>query len=214
MARYREAVCRLCRREGIKLFLKGERCFSDKCAIEKRNFPPGQHGSGRGRRPKRKLVGYGLQLREKQKTKRVYGVLERQFRNYFDKAERQKGVTGENLLYQLERRLDTVAHRLGLASSRAHARQLVLHGHVRVNGKKINISSYLVNPGDEISLKEGLHQNVEAMRARDLGQGRSVPSWLEVDRQHFKGRVLGLPRREDIATPPIQEQLIVELYSR
>jgi len=212
LARYREAVCRLCRREGIKLFLKGERCFSDKCAIEKRNFPPGQHGSGR--RPKSKLVGYGLQLREKQRTKRVYGVLERQFRNYFDKAERQKGVTGENLLYQLERRLDTVAHRLGLASSRAHARQLVLHGHVRVNGRKINIPSYLVNTGDEISLKEGLHQNVEAMRARDLAQGRSVPSWLEVDRQHFKGRVLGLPKREEIVTPPIQEQLIVELYSR
>jgi small subunit ribosomal protein S4 len=205
-------VCRLCRREGIKLFLKGERCFSDKCAIEKRNFPPGQHGPGR--RPKGRPAGYGLQLREKQRAKRVYGVLERQFRNYFDKAERQKGVTGENLLYQLERRLDTVTHRLGLASSRAHARQLVLHGHIRVNGKKVNIPSYLVNQGDEISLKESLHQNTEVMRARDLAQGQSVPSWLEVDRQSLKGRVLGLPKREDITTPPVQEQLIVELYSR
>ncbi len=210
MARHREAVCRLCRREGQKLFLKGLRCFTEKCAIEKRNFVPGQHGQAR--RPK--LVGYGLQLREKQKAKRTYGLLERQFRTYVVKAERAKGPTGENLIVMLERRLDNVVWRMGLASSRAQARQLVLHGHIRVAGRKVNIPSYLVSVGEEIALKEKLHQNAMVLEARNLAQSQNTVPWLELDREHFKARVVALPKREDVQTPPINEQLIVELYSK
>ncbi len=210
MARHREAVCRLCRREGQKLFLKGLRCFTEKCAIEKRNFVPGQHGQAR--RPK--IVGYGLQLREKQKVKRTYGLLERQFRTYVHKAERAQGPTGENLIVMLERRLDNVVWRSGLASSRAQARQLVLHGHVRVNARKVNIPSYLVNVGQEITLKENMHQNTMVLEARNVAQSQNTVPWLEIDREHCRSRVTALPRREDVQTPPINEQLIVELYSK
>ena len=210
MARHRDAVCRLCRREGQKLFLKGLRCFTEKCAIEKRNFVPGQHGQSR----RAKLAGYGVQLREKQKAKRTYGLLERQFRNYFEKAERAKGPTGENLLVMLERRLDNVAYRMGLASSRAQARQLVLHGHVLVTGRKVNIPSYLVSVGDEIALKSKMHQNAMVLEARNLAQSQNLVPWLELDRDNFKARVVAMPKREDVQTPPISEQLIVELYSK
>lgn len=211
MARHREAVCRLCRREGQKLFLKGLRCFTEKCAIEKRNFIPGQHGQARRAK---KLAGYGLQLREKQKVKRTYGLLERQFRTYIEKATRAKGPTGENLIVMLERRLDNVVWRIGLASSRAQARQLVLHGHVRVSAKKVNIPSYLVNVGDEIAIKEKMHQNTMVLEARNLAQSHNTVPWLELDRDNFKARVVALPKREDVQTPPITEQLIVELYSK
>ncbi len=211
MARYREAVCRLCRREGQKLFLKGLRGFTEKCAIEKRNFVPGQHGQSR--RPK-KLVGYGLQLREKQKVKRTYGLLERQFRTYVHKAERAKGPTGENLIVMLERRLDNVVWRVGLSSSRAQGRQLVLHGHVRVNGRKVNIPSYLVSVGEEITIKDNMHQNRMVLDARNVAQSQNTVPWLEIDREHFKARVAALPKRVDVQTPPITEQLIVELYSK
>jgi len=211
LARHREAVCRLCRREGQKLFLKGLRCFTEKCAIEKRNFIPGQHGQARRAK---KLAGYGLQLREKQKVKRTYGLLERQFRTYIEKATRAKGPTGENLIVMLERRLDNVVWRIGLASSRAQARQLVLHGHVRVSAKKVNIPSYLVNVGDEIAIKEKMHQNTMVLEARNLAQSHNTVPWLELDRDNFKARVVALPKREDVQTPPITEQLIVELYSK
>ncbi len=210
MARHRDAVCRLCRREGQKLFLKGLRCFTEKCAIEKRNFVPGQHGQAR----RAKIAGYGLQLREKQKVKRTYGLLERQFRTYVEKAERAKGPTGENLIVMLERRLDNAVWRIGLASSRSQARQLVLHGHVRINGKKVNIPNYLVSVGEEITLKENMHQNAMVLEARNVAQSQNTVPWLEIDREHFKGRVLALPKREDVQTPPINEQLIVELYSK
>ena len=210
MARHREAVCRLCRREGQKLFLKGLRCFTEKCAIEKRNFVPGQHGQAR----RAKLAGYGLQLREKQKVKRTYGLLERQFRTYVDKAERAKGPTGENLIVMLERRLDNVVYRMGLGGSRAQARQLVLHGHIGVSGRKVNIPSYLVNVGEEIILKEKMYQNTMVLEARNLAQSQNTVPWLEIDREHFKARVVALPKREDVQTPPITEQLIVELYSK
>ena len=210
MARHREAVCRLCRREGQKLFLKGLRCFTEKCAIEKRNFVPGQHGQAR----RAKLAGYGLQLREKQKVKRTYGLLERQFRTYVEKAERAKGPTGENLIVMLERRLDNVVWRMGLGGSRAQARQLVLHGHIRVSGRKVNIPSYLVKVGEEITLKEKMHQNTMVLEARNLAQSQNTVPWLEIDREHFKARVVALPKREDVQTPPMTEQLIVELYSK
>ncbi len=210
MARHREAVCRLCRREGQKLFLKGLRCFTEKCAIEKRNFVPGQHGQAR----RAKLAGFGLQLREKQKVKRTYGLLERQFRTYVDKAERAKGPTGENLIVMLERRLDNVVYRMGLGGSRAQARQLVLHGHIRVSGRKVNIPSYLVNVGEEIILKEKMHQNTMVLEARNLAQSQNTVPWLEIDREHFKARVVALPKRENVQTPPMTEQLIVELYSK
>ena len=210
MARHREAVCRLCRREAQKLYLKGLRCFTEKCAIEKRNFVPGQHGQSR--RPK--VAGYGLQLREKQKVKRTYGLLERQFRNYFEKAERTQGPTGENLIVMLERRLDNAVWRIGLASSRSQGRQLVLHGHVRVNGRKVNIPSYLVSVGEEISLKDNMHQNAMILEARNVAQSQSAVPWLELDREKFKARVIALPKRENVQTPPINEQLIVELYSK
>ena len=210
MARHREAVCRLCRREGQKLFLKGLRCFTEKCEIEKRNFVPGQHGQAR--RPK--IAGYGLQLREKQKVKRTYGLLERQFRNFYEKAERAKGPTGENLIIMLERRLDNVVWRIGLGSSRAQARQIVLHGHVLVNGKKVNIPSYLVSTGEEISLRTDMHDNAMVLDARNVAQSRNAMPWLEVDKDNFKAKVTSLPRRDDVQTPPINEQLIVELYSK
>lgn len=210
MARYRDAVCRLCRREGMKLYLKGERCFTEKCAVEKRNVPPGAHG--RERRPKMKA--YGTQLREKQKVRRIYGVLEQQFRNTFQKAERLPGKTGENLLMLLERRLDTVVHRAGFAGSRPQARQFVLHGHVRVNGKKVNIPSAIVNVGDEITLKDRMKQNAMVLQAVEVAGRQLPPSWLEVNREELRAKLNDLPKREELITPPMSEQLIVELYSK
>ncbi|HEX5435474.1 MAG TPA: 30S ribosomal protein S4 [Candidatus Angelobacter sp.] len=209
MARYKGAVCRLCRREGMKLFLKGAKCFTDKCPVEKRNFAPGQHGKDR----KAKVIGYGLQLREKQKTKRMYFTLENQFRNYFEKAARKPGVTGELLLQQLERRLDNVIYRLGFATSRRQARQLVRHGHVDVNGRRVNIPSFEVSQGDEIQVREKARKFATVEGAREFSSHQPVVAWLEVDRDNLKGRVLSLPKREDIATP-VNEQLIVELYSK
>jgi len=210
MARYREAVCRLCRREGLKLFLKGERCFTDQCAIERRNTVPGQHGAGR----RGKIGAYGTQLREKQKARRVYGLLERQFRRTFAVAAKQPGKTGENLLITLERRLDAIVQRAGFAASRAQARQLVLHGHIRVNAKKVNIPSFLLNPGDEVALVDRMKENAMVLQARDLSGRQNVPSWLEVDREAFRAKLVTLPKREEMTTPEINEQLIVELYSR
>jgi len=209
MARYKGPVCRLCRREGMKLFLKGPKCFSDKCPIEKRNFAPGQHGKDR----KAKVVGYGLQLREKQKTKRIYFTLENQFRNYFEKATRKPGVTGWLLLQQLERRLDNVVYRLGFAISRRQARQLVRHGHIDVNGRRVNIPSFEVSAGDEITVREKARKFTMVEGAREFSSHQPVVSWLEVDRDNFKGRVLTLPKRDEINTP-VNEQLIVELYSK
>jgi len=193
----------------MKLFLKGTRCFSDKCAIEKRNFPPGQHGKDR----KPKIVGYGLQLREKQKAKRYYSVGEVQFRNVFEKASKQKGVTGENLLGMLERRLDNIIHRIGFGASRAMARQLVRHGHVQINGKKVDIPSYQVSAGEEISVREKSNKLGLLEIAKDFASHQAPPAWLEVDRDGYKGRVVSLPTRNDINLP-INEQLIVELYSK
>ena len=209
MARYTDAVCRLCRREGIKLFLKGTKCFSDKCPIEKRNFAPGQHGKDR----KAKIVGYGLQLREKQKAKRMYFTQETQFRNYFEKAARTKGVTGEILLQQLERRLDNVVFRLGFAISRRQARQLVRHGHIAVNGRKVNIPSFEVAVGQEITIREDSKKLPILEAAKDFASHQNAPNWLDIDRDNYKGRVLALPKREDIQLP-VNEQLIVELYSK
>ena len=209
MARYKDAVCRLCRREGMKLFLKGSKCFTDKCPIEKRNFAPGQHGKDR----KAKIVGYGLQLREKQKAKRIYFTQEKQFRNYFERAARTKGVTGEMLLQQLERRLDNVVYRLGFAVARRQARQLVRHGHVAVNGRKVDIPSFQVNVGDEIAVRETSNKLAILEIAKDFASHQPPPAWLEVDRDGYKGRVLSLPTRSDINLP-INEQLIVELYSK
>ena len=209
MARYTGPVCRLCRRERMKLFLKGDRCFKEKCAIERRGYPPGQHG---GRRTRRTL-GYGLQLREKQKVKRTYGVLESQFRDYFKQADRRKGITGENLLTMLERRLDNVVYSLGFASSRAQGRQLVRHGHVLVDGKKVTIPSYQVREGQTVAVKEVSRKNDFIRASVETARGRGVPEWLELDAESFTGKVLRLPTREDVKLP-IQEQLIVELYSR
>ena len=209
MARYTDPVCRLCRREGMKLFLKGTKCFSDKCPIEKRNFAPGQHGKDR----KSKIVGYGLQLREKQKTKRMYFAQEGQFRNYFEKAAASQGVTGEILLQQLERRLDNVVYRLGMGVSRRQARQLVRHGHVQVDGRKVNIPSYQVSVGEEIAIREGSLKLAILESAKEFASHQNAPNWLEIDRDHYKGKILALPKREDINLP-INEQLIVELYSK
>jgi len=209
LARYTDPVCRLCRREGMKLFLKGTKCFSDKCPIEKRNFAPGQHGKDR----KAKIVGYGLQLREKQKTKRMYFTQEGQFRNYFEKAARSKGVTGELLLQQLERRLDNIVYRLGFGVSRRQARQLVRHGHVHVDGRKVNIPSYQVSVGEEITIRESSRKLAILEMAKDFASHQNSPNWLEIDRDNYKGRVLALPKREDIHLP-VNEQLIVELYSK
>jgi len=192
----------------MKLFLKGDRCFTNKCAIERRNFPPGQHGKRRS-----KILGYGIQLREKQKLKRFYGVLEGQFRLTFEAAERMRGITGENLLSLLERRLDNVVHRLGFSGSRAQARQLVRHGHVRVNGKKVNVPSYVVVAGAVISVKEKSKTNQLIAGAVETAKGRGVPAWLELNASEFQGKVVALPKREDVALQ-VNEKLIVELYSK
>lgn len=208
MARYTESVCRLCRRENLKLFLKGERCYTDKCAIERRTYPPGQHGQGR-----QKFSEYSIQLREKQKVKRMYGLMEKQFRRTFTEAARVRGITGETLLVLLERRLDNVAFRMGFASSRAEARSLVRHGHITVNGKKVNIPSYTIRVGDVIAVKEPSRQITRVVSALEGAQRRGVPDWAEVDREAFSGRVKILPTRSDI-TMPINEKLIVELYSK
>ena len=210
MARYNGPKCRLCRREGMKLFLKGERCHTDKCAIEKRNFPPGQHGKDR----KPKIVGYGLQLREKQKARRYYGVLEGQFRNLFEKASKTKGVTGDVMLALLERRLDNVLYRMGLGTSRSAARQIVRHGHVNVNGKKVNIPSYTVKPNDVVEIRDKAKENVNILMARDATAHQPSPSWLEMDREALRARILGIPKREELVQIQLNEQLIVELYSK
>jgi small subunit ribosomal protein S4 len=195
----------------MKLFLKGQRCYTDKCAVEKRNYAPGEHGRGFFRR--RQVLGYGQQLREKQKTKRSYGVQERQFRRYFQRAARRKGVTGQMLLQMLERRLDSVVYRLGFGASRNQARQLVRHGHIRVNGRKVTIPSYLLKPGDEVAVRQKSRKNPLIIEAMEDVAGRGVPAWLTLERENFTGRVLELPSREEIKIP-IEEQLIVELYSK
>ncbi|ABK98336.1 30S ribosomal protein S4 [Pelobacter propionicus] len=208
MARYTGPSCRLCRRENMELFLKGDRCYTDKCAIKRRNYPPGQHGQGRT-----KNSAYGIQLREKQKVRRIYGLMENQFRGYFAEADRMKGVTGENLLSLLERRLDNVVYRLGFASSRSESRQLVRHGHFTLNGKKVDIPSIQTRVGDVIELREKSRKIVSINDALDAVARRGIPQWLELDRDAFKGNLKALPVREDVTTP-IQEQLVVELYSK
>lgn len=208
MARYTGPVCRLCRREGAKLYLKGDRCYSGKCAIDRRGYAPGQHGQGR-----KKLSEYGIQLREKQKARRIYGILENQFRTYFEKAERQKGVTGENLLRLLERRLDNVVYRMGFASSRVEARQLVRHGHFTVNGKRVNIPSFLTKVGDVIEIREKSRDNLRIKELMEQAARKTSPEWLEVNAGQFSGKVVAVPSREEIDVP-IEEHLIVELYSR
>jgi small subunit ribosomal protein S4 len=208
VARYLGASCRLCRREGMQLYLKGDRCYTDKCAIERRHYPPGQHGQRRS-----KLSDYGTQLREKQKVKRIYGVLEKQFRGYFEKAERQKGVTGTNLLVFLERRLDNVVYRLGFANSRSQARQLVRHNLILVNGAKVNLPSYLVKNGDLVQATEKGRNLPLIKDAMEAVARRGCPPWLEFNKDQAEGRVIMFPTREDI-TMPVQEHLIVELYSK
>lgn len=208
MARYTDASCKLCRREGQKLFLKGERCYSNKCAIDRRPYAPGQHGA-----TKKKLSEYGIQLREKQKAKRFYGLLESQFRKYFEMANRKKGITGENLLQLLESRLDNVVYRLGFGSTRAEARQLVTHGHFEVNGKKLNIPSYIVKVGDTVDVSEKGKKSVRFKEILDITGAKVVPKWLEVDQENLKGKIVALPAREDIDLN-VQEHLIVELYSK
>jgi len=208
LARYTDSVCRLCRREGLKLFLKGERCYTDKCAIERRNYPPGQHGQGRP-----KFSEYALQLREKQKVKRMYGVLESQFRRYFQMAERSKGITGEILLQLLERRLDNMIYRMGFATSRAEARQLVRHGHFQINGRKLNIPSALLKMGDVVTVRERSRTVTRVQEALAQAEHRGAPDWLEVNREGFQARVKALPSRAEL-TMPINEKLIIELYSK
>lgn len=208
MARYIESACRLCRRENLKLYLKGERCYSDKCAFERRSYPPGQHGQGRV-----KFSNYGVQLREKQKVKRMYGLVEKQFRNFFVKAERMKGITGTNLLLLLERRLDNLVYRLGFANSRSEARQMVRHSHFLIQGKKVSIPSYLVKVGQVIELREKSRKNAKIGESLEGVARRGIPSWLELEKEQFRGRLVSLPSREDL-TMPIKEQLIVELYSK
>jgi small subunit ribosomal protein S4 len=208
MSRYTGPVCRQCRREGTKLFLKGDRCYTEKCSVERRSYPPGQHGQGRGR-----VSDYGLQLREKQKVKRMYGVQEAQFRLTMGAATRMRGRTGENLLSLLERRLDNVVFRLGFGTSRAEARQLVRHGHFEVDGRKVDVPSFRVKAGTRVRLRESSREITRVTEALAALERRSLPSWLELDAEHFEGVVKSLPTREDI-TMPIQEQLIVELYSR
>ncbi|TRO79148.1 30S ribosomal protein S4 [Trichloromonas acetexigens] len=209
MARYTGPVCRMCRRENTKLFLKGDRCHTDKCAVERRNYAPGQHGQGRI-----KVSDYGTQLREKQRVKRTYGLLEKQFHAYFDKADRMKGVTGENLLVLLERRLDSMVYRMGFVSSRNEGRSLVRQGHFLVNGRRVDIPSYLVRPGDVVELREKSRQVARINEALDGVMRRGLPSWVELDRAAFKGIVKTLPVREEMTTPAFQEHLIVELYSK
>ena len=208
MARYTGAVCRLCRREGLKLFLKGERCYTDKCAIERRNYPPGQHGQGRA-----KFSEYAVQLREKQKVKRMYGLMEGQFRRYFRMAERTRGITGENLLLFLEKRLDNMIYRSGFATSRSEARQLVRHGHFLVDGRKVDIPSYLLRPGQVITVRDRSRRVTRIVEAMEQAERRGVPEWLEVEREAFSARLKSLPTRADL-TMPINEKLIVELYSK
>jgi len=208
LARYKDSFCRLCRREGLKLFLKGDRCYSEKCSFERRSYAPGEHGQLR-----RKYSDYGVQLREKQKLKRMYGLLERQFRGYFEKADRQKGITGTNLLLFLERRLDNMIFRMGFANSRTEARQLVRHNHFSVNGKAVNIPSYIVNVGSEIGVREKSRKVERILDAMETVARRGIPQWLELDKDNFKGIVKALPSREEL-TMPIQEQLVVELYSK
>ncbi len=200
----------MCRREAMKLFLKGERCHSEKCAIEKRNFPPGQHGKDR----KPKIVGYGLQLREKQKARRYYGILERQFRNLYEKAAAMKGITGENMIGMLERRLDSTVYRMGFGTSRAQARQVVRHGHIQVNGRKVNIPSFTVKPGDVVEVREKSKNNPTILSARDATAHAPSPNWLEVDREALRARVVSLPKRDELVQIQLNEQLIVELYSK
>jgi small subunit ribosomal protein S4 len=209
MARYTGAVCRLCRREDMKLFLKGERCYTDKCGYERRSYPPGQHGQSR----RRKRSDYGEQLREKQKVKRIYGIAERQFRGYYHKATRMKGVAGENLIQLLERRLDNVVYRMGFASDHAEARQLVRHGHFSINGKKVDIPSYLVRPRDIINVLESSQKIARINEALAAVDRRGVPQWIDLDKDSFRGTIRQLPSREDV-TLPIREQLIIELYSK
>jgi len=194
----------------MKLFLKGERCHTEKCAIQKRNFPPGQHGKDR----KPKIMGYGLQLREKQKVRRIYGIPEVQFRNMFEKAARMKGITGENMLSLLERRLDNVIYRMGFGTSRAQSRQIVRHGHIQVNGRKVNIPSFLVKPSDVVEVRQNSRENGAIIYAKDATAHTPVPNWLEVDRDQFRGRVLGMPKRSELVQIQINEQQIVELYSK
>ncbi|TEB08256.1 30S ribosomal protein S4 [Pelotomaculum schinkii] len=208
MARYKDSVCRLCRREGLKLYLKGDRCYTPRCAVDRRAYAPGQHGQGR-----KKVSEYGLQLREKQKTRRMYGILEGQFRRYFDRAERQQGVTGENLLRLLERRLDNIIYRLGLGASRNEARQLVRHGHFTVNGRKVNIPSFLVKVGDVIAVRDKSKDSPRIKELMERAADRTPPAWLEYDADPAVGRVVALPARDQIDAP-VQEHLIVELYSR
>ena len=208
MARYTEATCRLCRRENLKLFLKGDRCYTDKCAIERRNYPPGQHGQGRV-----KVSEYGRQLREKQKVKRIYGMQERQFRIYFGEADRSKGVTGLRLLQLLESRLDNMVYRMGFANSRSEARHLVRHGHFTVNGRRVDIPSYTTRQGDTVGVREKSRKMPAVLSALENLESRGVPRWLEVDPKAFQGVVKELPVREDL-TLPIEEHLIVELYSK
>ncbi len=208
MARYTESQCRLCRRETMKLYLKGDRCYSDKCAIERRNYPPGQHGQGRG-----KLSDYGLQLREKQKIKRIYGLVEKQFRSYFKEADRQKGVTGTNFLVLLERRLDNTVYRLGFANSRSQARQLVRHDHFQVNGRKVNIPSYLLRPGDSVSVAEGSRNLPAINESMGALPRRGLPVWLDLDTSKYEGTFKVYPARDEMNLP-VQEQLVVEFYSK
>jgi small subunit ribosomal protein S4 len=210
MARYTGPVCRLCRRDGTKLFLKGAKCFTEKCPVEKRNFPPGQHGQSK---KQKKVVGYGLQLREKQKAKRIYFTLETQFRAYYEKASNRTGVTGELLLQQLETRLDNVAYRLGFAQSRRQARQLVRHGHVQVNGRKVNIPSFQCKVGDEIAIREGSKSITLLEEAKNFASGQRSVTWIDINRDNLSGKILSLPKREDVNLP-VNEQLIVELYSK
>jgi small subunit ribosomal protein S4 len=208
LARYTEAVCRLCRREGLKLFLKGERCYTDKCAIERRNYPPGEHGQGRS-----KFSEYAVQLREKQKVKRIYRLMERQFHRYFSLAEKAREITGEKLLLLLEQRMDNMIYRMGFATSRAEARQLVRHGHFLVDGRKVDIPSYLLRPGQVVSVAERSRSVACILEALEQAERRGVPDWLEVQREAFAGRVKALPTRADL-TMPINEKLVVELYSK
>lgn len=209
MARYTGSSCRLCRRENLRLFLKGDRCYGDKCAFERRAYPPGQHGQRRGG----KYSDYRIQLREKQKVKRIYGLLERQFRGYYSRAERQKGITGTNLLMLLESRLDNVVYRVGFANSRNQARQLVKHSHFSVNGRRVNIPSYQVRPGDVVEVREKSRKAPPILEAMETVVRRGIPSWIELEKENFRGTFKALPNREDL-TMPIQEQLIVELYSK
>jgi len=209
LARYTDSSCRLCRREGLKLFSKGDRCYSEKCSFERRDYVPGDHGQMH----KKQRSDYGVQLREKQKLKRMYGLLEKQFRSYFEKADKQKGITGTNLLVLLERRMDNMVFRMGFANSRIEARQLISHGHFLVNGKPVNVPSYLLKAGNEVSVKEGSRQITRIMGALETVVRRGVPQWLELDKDNFKARIKTLPVREDL-TMPIQEQLVVELYSK